>query len=249
MCNIPHFFSDGHYDRLVVSPIVYDISVPDDVSRPLYLGGFTWNLTFRWEYPSPKSTIGESHLNPHSTPAISGGIYATWTDSFFRLGGYDEQMQIWGAENIELSLRTWMCHGRMEIVPCSRVGHLFREKHPYSFPEGIEQTVVKNRKRVALVWLEHTEEIDIARRPVHVPNYVTLFYAASPTALGVESGPVADRKELARQLKCHSFDWYVNNVYPKLLEEIEVELWSRQNASNPRVSQFKEQKWHGQKQV
>lgn len=99
-------------------------------------------------------------MNPVSTfktPAIAGGLFAIDKNWFLELGTYDDQMevhpliwysklldhhptwQIWGGENIEFSLRAWTCGGEMEIVPCSKVGHIYKLKNVYSYPKGDAQ--------------------------------------------------------------------------------------------------------------
>ncbi|KAK1875713.1 Polypeptide N-acetylgalactosaminyltransferase 5 [Dissostichus eleginoides] len=50
----------------------------------------------------------------------------------------------------------WMCGGEIEIIPCSRVGHIFRGQNPYKFPKDRQKTVERNLARVAEVWLDGT---------------------------------------------------------------------------------------------
>lgn len=58
-----------------------------------------------------------------------------------------------------------MCGGKLEILPCSRVGHVFRKATPYSFPGGTSQIVNHNNARLVDVWLDEWSEFYYSFNP------------------------------------------------------------------------------------
>lgn len=96
-----------------------------------------------------------------------------------------------------------MCGGEIEIIPCSRVGHIFRNDNPYSFPKDRVKTVERNLARVAEVWLD---------------DYKELFYGHGYHLLQEFSniGDLTQQKELRKTLQCKSFRWYLDTVFPDL---------------------------------
>ncbi|TKC35342.1 hypothetical protein EI555_019850 [Monodon monoceros] len=136
-------------------------------------------------------------------PVMAGGLFSIDKNYFFELGTYDPGLDVWGGENMELSFKVWMCGGEIEIIPCSRVGHIFRNDNPYSFPKDRMKTVERNLVRVAEVWLD---------------EYKELFYGHGDhlTDQGLDVGDLTQQRELRKKLKCKSFKWYLENVFPDL---------------------------------
>lgn len=55
------------------------------------------------------------------------------------------------------------------------MGHVFRDKSPYSFPGGVANIVLKNAARVAEVWLDEWKEFYYAISP-GLTSKIFLFF-------------------------------------------------------------------------
>ena len=205
--------------RRVLTPVIPSISW--DKLEIMGLGGssvgiFDWDLVFRWESrpqlydsrdlahvgtaaphrESPKGPASE----PFDSPTMAGGLFAIDKEYFYEIGSYDEEMTYWGAENLEISFRIWMCGGVLQIDPCSNVYHIFREAIGHQ-NKRVGSYLTVNNARLAKVWLD---------------DYQSIYFTSHPIPDDLDIGDISDRVALRENLQCKSFQWYLDNFMPDM---------------------------------
>lgn len=86
--------------------------------------------------------------NPNPNPAHVGVPILYW------LVPFSKNVIIW-------FWQVWLCGGSIEVIPCSKIAHIERERKPY-LPD-LSVTMKRNALRVAEVWMdEYKRNVNIA---------------------------------------------------------------------------------------
>lgn len=107
--------------------------------------GMTWSgpsLQVQW--------LPQQATTPYPVPLLGGGFLAMRREVFDDIGGFDAGMTIWGTEDAEICLRTWLLGYQCLVVPEVQIAHLFRPTFPYQVDW---ESVLHNALRLGSVHL------------------------------------------------------------------------------------------------
>ncbi|CAE8618761.1 unnamed protein product, partial [Polarella glacialis] len=187
-----------NYRRIIV-PIITDLDIDTWTQRGRGSDGSakcysTFDADFKW-YTSDNDFV----------PVLSGGLLAISKRWWQETGGYDDEMIAWGGENIDQSLRSWLCGGEIMVARDSFVAHMWRmESDPrtisnFHIPPGSSQ---RNRLRAANAWFG-----DFAPKLMDFPNL-------APNMKGRDGlpwyGDLENILKVKRDLKCQDFGWFAH---------------------------------------
>ena len=177
--------TNENYKRVVVPliPILNGDTWTVDTNAVGIKMMFDWGLGFNW------FDDGDDFV-----PVMSGGLLAITRRYWYESGEYDDKMLYWGGENIEQSVRIWLCGGEIVVARDSRVSHVFRPSFPYSIDH---RQVNINKVRTVEVWFD---------------EYKEFYYKSDPFArtLIASMDDTSEREELKKRLQCKPFQYFVD---------------------------------------
>ncbi|NXD35941.1 GLT15 acetylgalactosaminyltransferase, partial [Copsychus sechellarum] len=165
----------------------------------LHRGVFDWKLDFHWEpVPEHEEKVRQSPISPIRQCALLSSAAKLYSLVLSPLPQANPRI------TLQLFfILTWLCGGSVEIIPCSRVGHVYRNHFPPAF--SYEEAIVRNKIRIAETWLGSFKE--------NFYKHDTVAFLISK----VKTSPdCSERLQLQKRLGCRNFQWFVSNVYPEL---------------------------------
>ena len=82
-----------------------------DPGTQVSVGEFGWEFNFKWRIPMNKDIYNDKRqkTDAYICPIMAGGLFSIDKDFFYQVGSYDEDMEFWGGENVEMSVRVSSC--------------------------------------------------------------------------------------------------------------------------------------------
>lgn len=94
-------FSMGHFRQRSFSSGLFSRIYCLNFSFDVYMGLIKRIPVSKREFARVKSNV----TSPLRQPVMAGGLFSIDRQFFYEIGSYDEDMQIWGGENLEISFR------------------------------------------------------------------------------------------------------------------------------------------------
>lgn len=154
----------------------------------------TWDADFKW-----------FDSNDMYVAVISGGLLGMSRRWWIETGGYDQHMLGWGGENLDQSLRMWLCGGEIVAASNSHVAHMWRlgsDTRTVARYKHVGDAAF-NRARAVYAWYgEFAEKLD------HYPQFMRSSHGALPWY-----GNLSNILEVRDRLKCRPFSWFLRRFY------------------------------------
>jgi len=133
-------------------------------------------------------------------PVLPSTCLAIYAEDYWQVGGFDEGFRILGHEDVELSIRLWLCGYSLWLNPFTRIKHLFRSEKPYYFKRT---HWVYNVLRLSCL---HFNKKRIAKA-------LKLFYNHSyfiPLVSEIMTSDVWERRKQLETLRKYDDEWYMS---------------------------------------
>ena len=118
--------TDKSYNS-IASPIIqfWENFNSSKIWAPFYVDFLAFDPHLNWIFhPAPRVHT------PFPAAAILGGAFLATKRFLDEVDYFGRGMEGWGGENVEISLKTWMCGGDVLYVPCSQIFHHNAKRSP-----------------------------------------------------------------------------------------------------------------------
>lgn len=171
-----------------ISPAVASLKEPERVGMGLTLKE---NFTPAWLPLRDKEV---------EVPLLPGGFLLIKKQTLKKLLGFEIGFRVWGFDDVEFSLRSWLFGERLIATPKVRVYHLFRSGQQY---KGFNENVLYNLGRLACLHFNPP-------RIVKTINLINNFTFGKKIIKELSSAEIWKRRAVYERRKIFDDSWYFN---------------------------------------